>query len=272
MKLIEINGKKHNIPQSWRDLTLKTFLEIRDLEERINEMSILNYNFEFVSLLTNIDIEDLKTLTPIKYGEIHNELLNITKQKIELLENPTIEINGDIYVMDLDTTKMSYGQFIDLSRFTKNVDTWEVAHKITASFLRKTTKRFFKRKINKYSYSELCDTSQVFFNKLPMDYIYTCVTFFFSFRTELDKSYEGLFPSANTNEIIDIDRKNEPKTLPEEYSERWSHYGILRELCNGDLTRLEEMSELNLITVLNDLSFKKETQDLERYYAKNKTY
>ncbi len=65
-----------------------------------------------------------------------------------------------------------------------------------------------------------------------------------------------------------MDSRPQFKTLEEEYSDKWSWYIILRELAKGDLTRFEEMTKLNLILVLNDLSFQKETNNLKQEIAR----
>jgi hypothetical protein len=88
--------------------------------------------------------------------------------------------------------------------------------------------------------------------------------FFFNFRKQLTANYEGLFP---TSSIEDKD-KNEKKSLGQEYAEKWNWYGIIRDLCQGDLRRLDEITELNLILVLNDLAYQKETDDLKKHYER----
>lgn len=57
---------------------------------------------------------------------------------------------------------------------------------------------------------------------------------------------------------------NHVKTDEEDFAQRWSWYQIIRELANGDLTRFDEIFKLKLIMVLNDLSYKKELNQLEK--------
>lgn len=47
-------------------------------------------------------------------------------------------------------------------------------------------------------------------------------------------------------------------------------YQVIRELCNGDLTRFDEILELNIYTIFNDLAYHKEKNDLEKYLNNQK--
>lgn len=199
MKDFKIENKIYKIPTTWEDLTLKKFLQIRDHESLVNKMSLFEYNLEFLSIITEIEREDLLELSPDEINNLIKELLEVTTKGLELINEPIYTIDDITYVLDKNTIKMSIGQFIDLDRETKEGDVWDNAHKICASFMRPAritnfNKMFKKHEtcenyvIDKYDYDELVKNSQIFYQKMPMTYIYTCVTFFFYFSTKYYKT------------------------------------------------------------------------------------
>lgn len=205
MKKFFIGKTEYNVPTSWMDINLKKFLEIRDHEAKVNEMNLLDYNMEFLSIVTEIDREELDSLTPDEYEGILKELLAVTKDDILPIEHPIFEICGDMYVMDSDFKNMPIAQFIDLDHITSE-SVWDNAHKLTASFIRRADISNFDRlilngkkklgkqikcsdyKVQKYSYDKLLKTADLFYTELPMPYIYTCIIFFLTFEQILQKN------------------------------------------------------------------------------------
>ncbi len=193
MTNIKVNNINYNIPQSWYDINLKTFLRIRKHEENITKMDQIDYNLEFISILTGIPHDDLLDLDPSVIAEIIAPLTSITSKEVDIIEEPIYTIDGITYVLDKKTTKMKLGQFIDLDIINKTGDAWDNGAKITASFMRKALKKSFRLirkkkkycsdyKITPYDYEELVKDADVFMEKLPMPYIYTCVVFFCVFK------------------------------------------------------------------------------------------
>lgn len=281
MKDFRLDGKKYKIPTTWDDLCLKKFLQIREHEKLQDKMPLLDYNLEFISIITEIPTEDLMTLSTDDITYLIKDIIDVTNKVLELVDEPICTIDGITYVMDRKTDEMKLGQFIDLDLINREGDVWDNAHKICASFMRpaKNTKIGFIKNpkpncndyiIDKYDYDELLKNAEIFYNKMPMTYIYTCITFFFTFRQILTRQYEGLFPSTNDGEEVELIDPNEPKTQQQIFSERWSWYSIVRDLANGDLTRFDEITNLPLVMVLNDLSYNKEKSDLEKYLNNNK--
>lgn len=276
MKTLNIKNKSYQIPQNWNDITLKKFLQLRDHEKMIDHMPLFDYNLDYLSIVTEIPNEELLDLTPNDIGNLIKELIEVTRKDVSIIEEPIISIDGTIYVMDKNLDKLQLGQFVDLDYITKEGDVWDNAHKICASFMRPAKisrfDKLFKKnikcesyKVDEYDYKALVRDSEIFYEKMPMTYIYTCVTFFFTFRQNLTRRFEGLFPSANDGEQVELTNDNEPKTPEQIFGERWNWYSVIIDLCQEDLTRFNEITSLPLIQVLNHLSYKKEKADLEKH-------
>ncbi len=187
--------RKYNIPKSW----------LKEYEANTDKTDVNKYNIGYVSLLTGIPQEELLGLTTQGFDKLLTALLNITGNEVIPISEPIINIDGNIYVLDSNTKEMSIGQYSDFDILTKEGDAWTNGHKLTASFIRKATptfktriKKLFRRpikcsdyKIKPYDIEDLMTNSEVFFEKMPMPYIYTCVAFFLLFKKTLKINTKG---------------------------------------------------------------------------------
>jgi hypothetical protein len=58
---------------------------------------------------------------------------------------------------------------------------------------------------------------------------------------------------------VELDSRTKREVMQEERRQkRWGWYSCLHRLAGGDLTKFEEIAEMNLITCLNHLSYLKE--------------
>lgn len=215
MKAFKINNVSYKIPTSWWDLNLETFLKIKKHESKVEKLSTLDYNLEFVSIVTGIPKIELGSLIPSEYSAILAELLVITSADIQPIVEPIINLNGQIYVMDRESDKMPIAQFIDLDIINKTGDVWENAHKICASFIRKVDIGIWRNaylngkkkcggklvcgdyKAKKYSWKELEKDADIFLTKMPMPFIYTTMIFFLT----INKLLENPMNLSSLNEM-----------------------------------------------------------------------
>ena len=198
MKTIKIRENKHQLPDSWQDLTLRQFLQIRELEKHINEMEQLDYSLNFIHVVTNIPLDELENMTAVQYNEVLNDMLALTKSEIIPVDLTTYKIGETTFVFDSDANKMELGMFNDLDKLMKEKDTWANAHKIAATFMRPsinnnwdTFKNSFKKKknfnISTYDFNQMNDTAEIFMDHLPMTHIYTIIVFFLIFVQKLEQ-------------------------------------------------------------------------------------
>lgn len=204
MKKIKVRRKNYYIPETWYDITLDKFLEVKDLELIKGKITDSDWTIQYVSILTGIPEEDL--IVSMSFEEVLNIARTCGLLMTTEMPKPTkmsYTINGIEYKLDDNVKLMTYGQFVDLEMVTTKADTlWEVAHIITASFMREVTGKtlsnrlrglFNKTKssdIKKYDYNEIKDNADIFYDKLPMPYIYTTSGFFLTLGQDLLKNIE----------------------------------------------------------------------------------
>ena len=205
------------VPKDWSEISLKQFRKIAALEEKQKEAQLFvekiskengqdeidlnsiqqleDFIVEFIFIMTGIDKEIIKNLPLDKLQDLAITLKNFTNTPIPIIKEPFIEIDGVLYMMDLNFNTLSFGTYIDLKMFPQNSKgKWDYAHSIAAVFLRPVTKtksllikgkKLLKRKpnpedykISKYNHEEALKTSELFLEKLPMTYVYTIISFF----------------------------------------------------------------------------------------------
>ena len=80
-----------------------------------------------------------------------------------------------------------------------------------------------------------------------------CVAFFLSFRERLVGSYPELFESVGADTLSAVSQ----------FGAKWGWYQSLYTLANGDVTRLEDITELSAHKCFMMLAFVKEKNELE---------
>ena len=202
MRKLKLNKKVYKIPTSWNDIYLDKFLELRDLSMMKDKLSEIDYNLKYTSVFTDISVDELYSLPIDNLKELMGEAFNIMNSQIPILTDLSIKLDGVNYDLDSNTKNLTYGQFVDLELLLKDGnDVWEVAHKVTATFLRKSNTNRYKKlmckirhKINKdmddgsivkYDYHNMERASEVFYEQLPMPYIYTVIDFFLTYANQL---------------------------------------------------------------------------------------
>lgn len=281
MKTLKINKVKYSIPENWYEIYLDKFLEIQKLETQKSELSEIDYNIRFTSIITKIPISVIESMDEYTIKTIFKSLLNISSSEMKVMTLSKIRLNGKLYVMDKHTENTILAQYIDLEIISKNGDPWSNGHKITASYLRRAKpklKWYLKKlllkkiteddyKIVKYSFDELSKNCDFFYKSLPIPYICTAVGIYAHFLENFKTVYQGLFTSK---EVTDME-KTVTSQLIEEYNDKWNWYSLIRNLAKDDLARFEEVLGWNVYTVFNDLSYLKETDNHKRYLNESST-
>jgi hypothetical protein len=204
MKTQKIQGKEYQIPENWYDINLNKFLKMKDLEIQMSEMDESDYTLEYINIISDIPKEDLLNFEISEIGQLLVDLEQFGKSEIPVIDTVTAEVNGIKYVQEKRTETYSLGLFTDLETILKSdPDFWNNAHKITACFLRRLNlskvdkaklaiKNKFKRpiklkdyKVAKYDYKVRVQDEELFYEHLPMPYIYSCVVFFLTFANSL---------------------------------------------------------------------------------------
>ena len=236
------------LPKSWNEIDVLQFKEIRELHS-IEE--VFAREIEILSALIGISSDELEDLDVSEIGEMLN---NITFINSEPSKN---------YKRDIDKwkfkplSKLTCGEFIDLEYFFANDYIKHICHIAAILYRQHTINEWGQLIYEPYDYNPF-DRYDLF-DEYCINDIYGIIPEYLSFRQSFIDKYYLLF---NDDEPADDD---EPKTTEESKAQaeqkaavKWGWERLLYSLCNEDLTKFKQVTDLPLVLTFNMLSMKKE--------------
>lgn len=201
MEKIKLNDQTYFFPNNWADISLKIFLEIRELELHKEKMDFYEFAMKYINIISSIEVDELRALKKEDLTTVIQKMMTLWALPMEQIDHPIFNFNGTYYVFD---TNISFGQYIDLDTITKGKEWWSIANEIAAVFIRpaelkiwKNIKRRFKKTlliedfdIEPYNFDTLKERADIFMEYLPMDYIVTCKAFFLNLRVSSEKTIQ----------------------------------------------------------------------------------
>lgn len=167
---------KLNIPETLEEITLEKYQEYATLIKDNPDSEFTRQ--KTIEIFCGVDLKDLLQISISDVNSISEHLNNLFTAKPEL--SIEIDINGTRFGFIPNLENMSYGEFIDLDEYLKDVSTW---HNAMAVLYRPITNRI------KQLYSiEQYETSEKYaeqMKQLPFSISYGAVLFFYDLRNEL---------------------------------------------------------------------------------------
>lgn len=167
---------KITLPTGWGEVTLEQFQKIQELSEDLN-LSPIDYKLEVISILTGVD-----TLT---LSEMEVSSLNIVWSKLDWLKKTPpekaieyISIGSRVFEVCYDVTKLTAGQYIDISNLLKDPkEVHKHYHEIMAALCKPIKLKWFFGYSTAYEgYSKYAND----FKKVTMDKVFPVTAFFLS--------------------------------------------------------------------------------------------
>lgn len=247
---------KFRTPKGFKDVTIEQYIDLLELNPEDFE-STFEYRVERISIILNEDADQLgEELTIEELTDLNNSLNWINGR-----------IKGDL-IEDWNRFKLkpfnslTLGEFIDLENLLSK-GYYLNAKKILAILYRRFEVDKFNNEVFEPYKFDLNNRAE-FFNDFRVNNAQGVLEKYLKFREYFLEKRKKLFKSEDKDE----DEKEEgkqPKTREEieeekreEIFERWSWEFLIYKLCKGDLTKVEEVTELSLILVFNFEAMKKE--------------
>jgi len=167
---------KLNIPETLEEITLDKYQEYAKLIKDNPDSEFTRQ--KTIEIFCGVDLKSLLQISISDVNGISEHLNNLFTAKPDL--SIEIDINGTRFGFIPNLENMSYGEFIDLDEYLKDVSTW---HNALAVLYRPITNRI------KQLYSiEQYETSEKYAEQmkhLPFSIAYGAVLFFYDLRNEL---------------------------------------------------------------------------------------
>lgn len=184
---------KLTLPTGWNEVTLDQFQRIYELSEDLN-LKPLDYKIEVISILSGAKFDDLIKLDVTRFNYIYSKLSFLEKyppaKPIEY-----VKVGKSVYEICFDVSKLTAGQYIDLSTLCKEpAEIPKRYHEIVAALATKINLRWvfgFKKEYEGYHKNSEA------FKQLTMDKVFPICAFFLQVWSELIKD----IPSYLNNQI-----------------------------------------------------------------------
>ena len=237
------------IPSSWDNILVDQFIELREVEQASFD-SPFDKSLEIISIVTDTDIDEIEELS-------YKEMTRIEKQLQWLYSEPRKGIVNEIgkyHYKGLD--KLTLGEFIDLSHFfaenfITNLPT------ICAILYRQTKQNEWGDTIHEpYDYDP--NERKHIFTEVPICSVYGIISEFIKYKEDFEATYSTLFkPDLSDEPIDDLDEETKKDIEEEERLDQFSWERLIYSLCDGDLTKTDQVLNLGLTYCFNMLSMKK---------------
>ena len=246
-----------DLPSGWCQIKYYQWKELIELEE--SDLSFYSMHIERFAILTDTTSSDEC------WEEMDTrDIKNIVSDLKWLKTSPTNNFKRKIYDFEIkDINLITLGEFIDLEYyFSENY--YENLLNICAVLYRKTKiDEWGNKSFEPYGVINIQERSKLF-EEIYIEDIYGIIKYFIDFKETFNETYENLFEP--TFEDIELDDDVEEEYDEEEQKEieeekklnKWGWENILHNLSGGDITKYDEITNLPLIFVFNQLSYRKD--------------
>lgn len=232
----------------WSNITVATYMELRGLD-KVPFDSNFDAEVERLSIIADIDTEELNEMDI-------NEFKDFARKYSWYKNQPSLKYKQTINGF---TFKSFYtlGEFIDLNYLLENEA--ENFDKILTILYRNSNHDCWDNRVFEPLIFDLDERKQLFSNVCIND-CFGAVVEFVKFKENFHKTYENLF-----NPIIEVEESEESEMdsedlKAEEEEKKLSAFSwerLIYDLCGGDITKVDQMTDLPVILVFNMLSMKK---------------
>lgn len=255
-----------NLPNSWHDVKLYQFKELRELKEN---SGFFNTQLETIAILADVSTDELEDLAIEEVTELFKRVkwvLNEPKKGV----SSELEIEGQTYLLK-PFKKLTLDEFIDLDYFLQNDYLKHICNIVSIFYKRVEVDKWGNVTFEPYIYSPF-ERSELF-EDVEITKVYGLITDYIKYRADFMRKYENLFQDTNEDveekpDIQDFESLEAYKAAlkaqeQSKKAKKWGWESLLFDLSDGDITKTKAVGELPLIFVFNMLAMRKEMGYLE---------
>ena len=239
-----------NLPRNWNEVTVNQWLELNTIDE-LEYNSVFLQTIEAISILSDTDPEELEDLDPEELIDLARKVSFIQREP----SNKPKELVKGLKLKPLD--RLTLGEFIDLEHYAMQfVQNFDIL--LSILYKRWKTDEWGNLIFEPYSYSIM--SRKLLFHDVSINEVYGAVKNYIDYSNDFKKRYENLFNPVIEEEETELDEDDLKAEAEEKVFSKWSWEKLLYDLSNQDLTKIDAVTDLNLIFVFNMLSMVEELQ------------
>jgi len=153
--------------------------------------------------------------------------------------------------------RLTLGEFIDLEHYAVQfVQNFDIL--LSILYKRWKTDEWGNLIFEPYTYSIM--SRKELFHEVSINEVYGAVKNYIDYSNDFKKRYENLFNPVIEEEETELDEDDLKAEAEEKVFNKWSWEKLLYDLSNQDLTKIDAVTDLNLVFVFNMLSMVEELQ------------
>lgn len=230
----------------WQKLKVNQFLELKEVEKASYD-SIIEKSIDILSIVLDEDPELIGEWSLSRIDETMKDCSWIYKEPPRTIKERIQEYNRKEF------KDITVGEYIEISNYFQE-DYIENLPNICAVVYRQTRINEWGHKmVEPYDYDP-AERSSIFENVFVTD-VYGIISEFIKFKEDFENTYAPLFEPEFSEGDEDYQPDKEDKQEEEKKKFSWEHF--VYNLCNGDLTKTDEVLNLGLIYTFNMLAMRK---------------
>lgn len=245
-----------NLPRQWSELTVERYIEFKQLDPK-QFGSVVDYRVAQLCVL--LDTDTVST----DFDNIYDDDLEMIIDSIAFLKHEpkksvTHCIDTCLLFKSFDT--LTLGELIDLSVLMQDV--YGNFTRIMAYIYRDFFVGEFQRKVWQPVTLIAFNEVEPIIAQTSIDKVYPAFRVYLEGIDKLLKDYSGLF-DQDPEQVGDEDLKEmdaEERRIAEQENkyQKWAWEKSIFDLCDGDITKMDAVTELHATFVLNMMSMRKE--------------
>lgn len=241
--------QKPMLPKGWNQITVEQFIDLRQLK---TDDGVFNHNIDIMCILTDTYSEEWDDVEILELNDWIKELKWLFTEP----SKKSSKIINEMYLKPMN--ELTLGEFIDLEYYFTNdyisniPKICAVLYQIPSSFI--NNEPIFPLK-------GIAKPSQLayIFLELPITSVYGVLTEYIKFREQFMTQHNNLISEDIDDDIDDIDDPEEKKESEKQKSlNKWGWEQLIWSMCNGDLTKYDQVINMKLVLVFNFLAMRKE--------------
>lgn len=252
--------QRPTLPKAWSQITLEQFIELRQLKA---DDGAFNHNIDILCILTDSFPEDFDDVEIDELSEWLKELQWLytepSKRASQIITRTTIDASmEEMYLKPMN--ELTLGEFIDLeyyftSDYIVNLPKiCAILYQVPSTFI--DDQPVFKG-------ANIAKASQLAHRFLdqPITSVYGVLTEYIKFRDQFINQHHNLMNEDIEDDLEDIDDPEERKEAEKKKSSnKWGWEQMIWSMCNGDITKYDEVINMKLVLIFNFLAMRKELE------------
>ena len=230
------------IPTDLSEITLRQYKHFLKIQKTVDDEKFLSA--KIIEIFCGVNLQEVMQ---IKFNDsefIVDTLTEMFEQKPNLVSK--FKLNNKEYGFHPQLDDLTLGEYIDLDTF---IGDWENIEKAMAVLYRPIVNKL-KDKYTIEDYKVGIDADML---DMPMDAVLSSIFFFVGFRDRLVSSYDELFGQGGSTSLDAVSQ----------FTTKWGWYNSIYGLAQGDITRYENITKLNVHECFMMLSFMKDKAEVE---------